>query len=269
MIGLAVLAVVGAVVVNSLASLLESSGSMRAASGPLVWRQPRYLAGFALAVLGWVLSVVALRSLPAFVVQSVLASSIAVVAVAAHCWRLRWMPRSVRAGVVAVLVGLVLVAASSTPGLPRALPPQATPVLLAFAGTLALVFVPLVRVRRPLLTAVVAGVAFGGISLSVRAVHVTASQWSSGFDVVGEPLVYAMAVSGSLGAALVAEALRRGRVSSVTSTTSVTGVVVAAVLSPVLLGDAVRTGWAPALAGGIALTVVGVLLLDRMAVEVP
>jgi drug/metabolite transporter (DMT)-like permease len=131
-------AAVVAMLVNSGASLLEAEGSRRVRPGRPLARQPVYLGGLVLDGVGWLLSVVALRSLPVVTVQSVLAGAVAVTTVAGRRGRLRDLPRVQVLGVVAVVVGLVLVASSAQPGRPAALPAAAEPVLLCGAVVAAL-----------------------------------------------------------------------------------------------------------------------------------
>ncbi|RBY82137.1 hypothetical protein DQ238_05980 [Geodermatophilus sp. TF02-6] len=169
MTALALAAPVAAMLVNTTASLLEAGGARRARAGSPVWRQPRYLAGLAFDALGWALSVAALRVLPVFAVQTVLTGTVAVTAVAAHGGDPRRLPVRERYAVAAVVVGLVLVAASADPGRPDRLPAGAVPVLLVSTGLLLAAAVPVARAGHPLLTTAVAGLAFGGVSLSVRA----------------------------------------------------------------------------------------------------
>jgi hypothetical protein len=126
-----------------------------------------------------------------------------------------------------------------------------------------------VRSRSPLLGAAVAGVAFGGVSLSVRAVHIASSLWTSVLDLLTEPLAYAVLVFGATGTVVLAGAMRRGAVATVVAVLSVTEVVVPGLVGLTLLGDRVRPGWAVVLGVGWVLTVGGVLLLTRSAAEPP
>src|SRR4051812_13524343 len=72
-----------------------------------------YLAGLALDVLGFLLSIAALRSLPLFLVQGVIASSLAVTAVlGAVILHMRLRGRE-KLGVGVVIAGLILLAASA------------------------------------------------------------------------------------------------------------------------------------------------------------
>jgi hypothetical protein len=263
MTALAVLAAVAAMLANSAASLLEAAGSRRARSGSRLWREPRYLTGLALDGLGWLLSVAALRVLPVFAVQSVLAGTVAVTPVAAHGGDPRRLPRRERAAVAAVVTGLVLVAASAAPGRADRLPAAAAPVLLGTTAVLLVALPVVLRGSRPLPMTVLAGLAFGAVSLCVRALHVASSVWDSLRDLVAEPLAYAVLALGATGTVLLARAMRGGRVDTVVGVLAVTEVVVPGLVGLVLLGDRVRPGWAPVLAGGWAVTLAGVVLLTR------
>jgi drug/metabolite transporter (DMT)-like permease len=263
MTALAFLCAVAAMLANSGASLLEAAGARLAASGRPLWRQRRYLGGLALDASGWLLSVAALRVLPVFAVQSVLAGTVAVTAVAARGGSPRRLPRRQLAAVVGTVLGLGLVAASAAPGRAPRLPAAATPVLLTAAVVLLAILVPVARSGRPLLMAAVAGCAFGGVSLSVRAVHVASSLWTSVWDLLTEPLAYAVLVFGGTGTVLIARAMGRGSVATVVAVLSVVEVVVPGLVGLAVLGDRVRPGWAVVLALGWVLTVAGVLVLAR------
>src|SRR4051812_17164938 len=131
---LALLAAVAAMLANTAASLLESAGTHRATSDRPVWRQPRYLVGLACDGAGWLLSVVALRVLPVFAVQSVLAGTVAATPVAAAGGDPRRLSVRQRTAVAGVVVGLGLGAGGAAPGGGRGAPAAATPGLLAAAG---------------------------------------------------------------------------------------------------------------------------------------
>lgn len=263
MIGIAVAAAVVAMLVNSAASLLEAVGSRRTRPGRPLATQPVYLGGLALDGLGWLLSVVALRSLPVVTVQSVLAGAVAVTTVAGRSGRVRDMPRHQLLGVVAVVLGLVLVAAAAQPGRPSALPDAAEPVLLTAAAGALVALEPIRRSGAPVRTAFLAGLAYGGVALSVRAVHIRSSGWDSVVQLAGEPLAYAVLVFGVVGTLWTAAALGSGVVGTVTAVLSTTQVVVPGLVGLLLLGDRVRSGWWPALLVGLVITVGGVVVLSR------
>jgi len=257
---------VAAMLANTAATLLEARGSRRARPGQPVWRQRSYVVGLLLDGLGWVLAVVALRTLPVFAVQSVLTSSVALTTVL-HRGGVRRLGRGEAAGVVGVVLGLVLVAGSAATDRPDSLPAAATPVLVGAAVVLAVVARPVARCGRPLVVAAVAGIAYGGAALSVRALHIT-DDLVADLRLLEHPLTWSLVVLGVVGVVLVAAALRDGSPGTVTAVLSVTEVLVPAGAGLLLLGDAVRPGWEPALAVGVLLLVGSVLLLARQGEQV-
>ncbi|TCK21527.1 hypothetical protein [Pseudonocardia endophytica] len=260
---LALLAAAGAMVGNTVAALWEARGSRLARYGRALWLQPWFIAGLVADVLAWLLTVVALRFLPVFAVQAILAGAIALTTLADNGWSPWNLVRRERVGVVSVLAGLVLVAGSAAPDRPEDLPEAATPILLVSFGLL-LVAAPFVwRVGRPMLLALLAGLGFGGTALAVRALHPGPVSWSSIGDLLRDPLVYAVVVMGVLGVLAFAAALRDGSVGTATAVLSVTEVVVPGIVGLVLLGDRIRDGWEVPAAVGVVLALAGVLLLTR------
>src|SRR3954452_14943621 len=73
-----------AMVLNSVAGLLESDATRYVTRGRALAMQPRYLGGLLVDGLGWASTVVALRYSPVFVVQAVLGGAIALTAVGAR-----------------------------------------------------------------------------------------------------------------------------------------------------------------------------------------
>ena len=260
---LALLASFGAMVGNTVAALWEARGSRLARYGRAVWLQPWFLAGLLADIAAWGLTVVALRVLPVFAVQAILAGAIALTTLADNGWSVYNLVLRERVGVVAVLLGLVLVAGSAAPDRPAELPPAATPILLV-SFVLLLVAAPFVwRAGRPMLLAFLAGLGFGGTALAVRALHPGPLSWDSAADLLADPLVYAVIVMGALGVLAFAAALRDGAVGSATAVLSVTEVVVPGLVGLFLLGDRIRPGWIPAAVLGIVLALAGVVMLTR------
>ena len=110
---LALLAAAGIAVSYGLATVLQSVGAKSTASsegldpGLMVrlLRSVPYLIGLALDGAGFLLTVVALQSLPLFVVEAFTAGALAVTAVAAALWLKIPLSRGEWAGVAAVVVG--------------------------------------------------------------------------------------------------------------------------------------------------------------------
>lgn len=259
----ALLIAVAAMVGNTVAALWEARGSRLAKFGRPVWLQPWFLAGLLADIAAWVLTVVALRYLPVFAVQSILAGAIALTTLSDNGWSPWNLVRRDRFAVLAVLTGLVLVAASAEPERPGALPPVATPALLV-SFALILIAAPFVwRAGRPMALALLAGLGFGGTVLAVRAIHPGPFRWETVGDLLLDPLVYAIVVMGVLGVLAFAKSLQDGAVGSATAVLSVTEVVVPGVVGIALLGDRIRPGWEGGALLGVVVALAGVVVLAR------
>ncbi len=120
---LALAAAVACAICYGVGSVLEQVGARRGAAATSIdprlflrlGRELPYVAGLGLDALGWALSLLALRTLPLFLVQSAVASSIAVTALMA--WLILHIRLVWRQGVaIAVIVfGLVLLAVAAAP----------------------------------------------------------------------------------------------------------------------------------------------------------
>ncbi|HET6817451.1 MAG TPA: hypothetical protein VFH66_09545 [Mycobacteriales bacterium] len=261
-----------AAVAYGAATVLQAIGarSLGRASGPgarLMFRLLHsipYVVGLGLDLLGFVLSLAALRSQPLFIVQAIVASSLAVTAILAvialnaRLAPLEWFALAL---VTAGLTSLAL-SANDQPG-----------AKVDFGGRLAL-FVGVVvvgtvsaalakrRMRRgsdAWALGVMAGLMYGAGGVGAR---VLANPHSLR-GLVSDPALWAMAFAGILGLLLFAMALQRGRVTVATSTTVVTQTLAPAALGISLLHDRPAHGRATLAAIGFAVTVVGSVLLAR------
>ena len=105
------------------ASVLQAAGAARVQGPALLWH-PAYLAGLALDGFAWLASLVAVRQLPLFAVQSILAGSIAVTVVLASLFLGTGLGMRHWIAIASVLTGLVGVAIASGSQSAQA-PPQA------------------------------------------------------------------------------------------------------------------------------------------------
>lgn len=247
---------------NSAAGLLEAVGQRRA-DGAVPLRQPLYVLGLAVDGLGFVLTVVALRHLPVFAVQAVLAGSIAITAVVGARLQHTRMSTPDRVATVCCIGGLAVVAAAAGAGAPRPVAGSVGIVLLGAVPVLAAAAVLAWRRRDAAPAAVLAGLAFGGVALAVRAVHLQTTVAADLRTLPTQPAVYAAAGFAVVGIVAYTLALARGDVATVTGVLVVTEAVVPGLVGLALLGDPVRPGWGPALALGLLVAVGGVVLLIR------
>lgn len=236
---LALLAALVGMLGYSVGSVLQAVGSTRA-SGPAVMRHPAYLAGLACDAVAWLASLVALRHLPLFVVQSVLAGSLGLTVVLARVFlgaRLR--SRDVVA-VAVVATALAVVAGASGAQSAQPPPPGFQPTALTWLVVTVLATAALYRRAGSLPLASLSGIAFSGAALCARAVH-GGDGWAR---LLTEPLAWAVLGFGVVGALTYARSLERGPVGPATAVLWGVEVLVPGAVGVAVLGDGVRPGWA-------------------------
>lgn len=254
------------------ATVLQALGARRTARGALelgqlvrLARELPFLAGLALDLVGFVFSLVALRSLPLFLVQSVIAANVGVTAVAAVLVLGARLRRPEVVAIVVLAVGLVLLAVAAKPGHARPLATWAQWLLLALLPLLVVGAVVAGRSTTKasgVALAAVAGTAFGAVGIAARGLDPTRPWWHA----VVTPAGWAIAGFGVLGMLAFAAALQRGSATVVAAVVAGTETVIPAVVGFAALGDATRTGLGPVtVAAGFVLALGGVLLLTPYA----
>jgi len=231
-------------------------------------RSPRYLLALVLIAAGFGLSILALRTLPLFVVQAGRASSLAITAVLSVLVlrvRLR-MPEVI--AVVGIGAGLILVAFTAGP---QAIADVGTSARLALLGAVVAVAPAAgaaLKISTParsgLALAVLAGSCFGLLAVGARLLRTFAPA-----DLIADPAAWAMAGAGGLGLVLGALALQRASVVSVTSAMVATETVLGAVLGMIVCGDRPADGLSIPAVGGFLLVLVGALVLARFGAPEP
>lgn len=224
-------------------------------------RRPVFLAAVALNLLGFGLHLVALRTLPLFLAQTVVSSSVAVTALAAA--RVLGVPlgRPEVLAVLGVCSGLALLTATadevgegSTTAPARALLLLAVLVVLG-AGVLA---GRLAGAAGAALLGLAAGTGFAVVAVAARVLP----ELAPGALLV-EPAAYALVAGGAVGFLLYSVALQRAGVLTATSATVVGQTVAPALVGLLLLGDRVRPGSAPVVVVGLLLAVASAAALAR------
>jgi drug/metabolite transporter (DMT)-like permease len=248
-----------------LASVLQASGARTSAGGLHTLAAPTYLAGLVLDLLAWVASLAALRSLPVYEVQAILAGSLAVTTLTARVvlsYRLR------RAELVAIgvtLAALVAIALSAGPQHPVAVGPAGQWALVVVALVVAVCGWLAARSRHAGTTGTLAGLAFGGAAVCARALPLPADPWADLLGTLGHvasnPIAWALAGFGVSGMLLYAQALEHGDVGPVTALLWIAEVVAPSAAGVLLLHDSVRSGWLPVAALGTAAAVLAAAVL--------
>lgn len=209
-------------------------------------RQGPYVAGLALDAAGFAFDVLALRTLPLFLVQSVVAGSVGVTAVTARLVFGSRLRRRAVAALVALVGGLVLLSVAAEPGRAAPLSQVGSWLLLGSAGVLAGAAVAVARwwQATPVTLAVLAGAGFAGVAVAARVLPAPRPLG----HVFGEPAAWALVVFGGVAILLFASALQRGTVTAVSAVMFAVETVVPAVVGLTWLGDAVRPVMGPPLA---------------------
>ncbi|MFF1678216.1 hypothetical protein ACFVYG_19520 [Streptomyces sp. NPDC058256] len=224
-------------------------------------RQWRYLVGLALDGVGFLLQIVALRSLPIYAVGAALAASLAVTAVvAARLLHVR-LSRVEWGAVGVVCAGLAMLGLASGAEGDRA---GSIALKYAMLGTAVGVLLlgaaggRLPERGRALVLGLGAGFGFGVVEVAVRLVDDLAVG-----SLLRNPATYALLVGGGAAFLLLTSALQRGSVTVATAGMVIGETIGPAVVGVVWLGDRTREGleWLAVL--GFVVAVVGALALAR------
>ena len=263
------LAAVLAAFCYGIASVLQAIGARRTEASEgidprLLKRllsQPHFLFGSLLDVVGFLLALIALHSLPLYVVQVAIAANLAVSAVMAARILHAALSPTEWAAVAAVTAGLAMVGLSAgEEGPVQAGHTFRWSLVAASVGVIALSIAAgrITGSRGAAALGLMSGLGFGIVSLAGR-VLVDVSPLS----LLRNGAFYALAISGIVGFLVHAVALQRGSV-----TTATVGVVLGETIVPVLiggliLGDTTRPGYAPVALVGFIVAMVGALELSR------
>lgn len=264
---LAGLCAVGAMVLFGVAAVLQAVATSRAADVEVLdprlllrlAHQPVFLAALAVNGLGFLLHITALQSLPLFLVQAVIAGSVAVTAVLSVRVVGVRLGRSQWGAVALVVLGLVLLGPTAAEG--AAITPGAREPLLLLA-TVAAVCALAVAVRRvagptgTVLLGLLAGTGFGVVAVCARLLP------DVGPALLTAPVAYVLVLAGGTAYLVYSAAMQRGSVTTATAAMVITQTVVPAVAG-LFLGDSVRAGLVPVAVVGFALALAGALGLGR------
>lgn len=226
-------------------------------------RQWRYVAGLGLDGVGFLLELVALRSLPIYAVGAALAASLAVTAVAAA--RLLGVRLAGREwGAVGTVCGglalLGLASGSEGAGDDHGSAALRWGTLAAAVAVLAMGTVAgrLPGRSRAAVLGLGAGFGFGVVEVAVRLID-----GMTPAALLTNPAVYGLLVGGGAAFLLLTSALQRGSVTVATAGMVIGETVGPALVGVLALGDRTRPGWAPVAVAGFVLAVLGALALAR------
>jgi drug/metabolite transporter (DMT)-like permease len=270
--GFAFAAALGSAVCYGAGSVLQAMGVRRTGGvenldprllGRAVTQVP-FVAGLGVDALGFVLSLAALRKLPLFAVEAVVAANVAVAAIlSVVLLGARLLPRE-WAAVALVVVGLGLLALSAAPDHAVAVSAALRWATAVAAVVLVVAAVPAARLgpaRSAVWLGLLAGLEFGVVGVATRILR----DPTSVDGVLGDPAVVGLVVGGVGGFLLYSTALQRGTVTAATAPLVVAETLAPAVVGLVWLGDHARPGWALPAVIGLILSVGGTLAVARYA----
>jgi hypothetical protein len=251
-------------------TVFQAAGARRAStSGHLdvmlfarLARQLPYIAGLGLDLVGFIASLVALRTLPLFVVQAAIAGSVgvtALVAVIAFGFRLR---QSDGSAIVVLIAGLVLLGASARGHHAAHLSRLGGWLLLLGVGVVVIAGIVVARWSDPrggIGLAACAGFGFTGTAIAARALRIPPHHWR----LVFEPVAIALVLYGACGMLMFASALQRGSVTATSAVMFAVETIVPSIIGLAALGDRTRRHFEVVAAVGFALTVGASIVLAR------
>jgi drug/metabolite transporter (DMT)-like permease len=228
-------------------------------------KQLPYLIGLALDGFGFIFNVVALRSLPLFLVESLVAASVGVTAVAAVVAMRARLARPEVIALVTLVLGVVFLAAGAKSGRGDPLPRAGQWLLFAAVPVVLLVGLGAYRLtgRAAVVTlAAMAGLSFGGVGIAARGLSIPDDLWR----LLLSPVFWALAGFGILGMLFFAAALQRGTVTVVSAVMFAVETVFPSAIGFAFLGDQTRPGVGALIAGvGFVLTLGGAIALAPYA----
>jgi drug/metabolite transporter (DMT)-like permease len=222
-------------------------------------RHPAFLLSIALSVTGFLLHLVALRSLPLFAVQPLIASSVAVTAIVQAVMGHEPLSRRGWGLVLTVCVGLALVTTAAVSG--SAVHTSTTwramlAVAAALIGLAGWLVGGVQGARGSSLLGLLSGLGFAIVAISARAMPSLVIS-----SLIRDPAVISLTIGGGVAFLLYSTALQRGTVITATAAMVVGNTVAPVLVGVIALGDQVRSGWEAAVVVGLLLAGTAVVLL--------
>lgn len=224
-------------------------------------RQGTFLASIAIDLVGFVAQLVALRRLPLFAVQAIMASNLAVTAVfAAWLMKARLSARE-WLSVVGVVVGVGLLGSSAgAQGAARVGSEFQLGLIVAVVGV-GVVGFAVAKLPNPARTPLLGAIA--GLGYAVLAVSARILPGFAPDQLIRNPATYTLAAAGIVSFMLYATALEGGSVTTATAAVVIAETVPPALVGVIFLGDTTRHGLAAVAVLGFILAVVCAVALAR------
>jgi drug/metabolite transporter (DMT)-like permease len=220
-----------------------------------------FIASLGLDLIGFFAQLVALRQLPLFAAQAIIAGNLAVTAVFAAwlihlelAWR-EWL------AVGGVILGVGMLGSSAGPHAVTGVSPQFKLALILAVAGIAVAGIAASRLPRAMRTPVLGGVA--GLGYGVLAVAARVLPGFSPHQLIKDPAAYALAAAGIVSFMLYATALEGGSVTVATAAVVLAETTPPAVVGVMFLGDQTRPGLGGVAVLGFSLAIVCAVALAR------
>jgi drug/metabolite transporter (DMT)-like permease len=224
-------------------------------------RQGLFLASIAIDLLGFIAQLVALRRLPLFAVQAIMASNLAVTAVfAAWLMKVRLQLREWLA-VAGVVAGVALLGLSAGAQGADRVGREFQLGLIVAVVAVGLAGFAVARLPNPVRTPALGAIA--GLGYAVLAVCARILPGFGALQLIKSPATYTLAAAGIVSFLLYATALEGGSVTTATAAVVLAETMPPAIIGVVFLGDTTRHGLTAIAGLGFALAVVCALALAR------
>ena len=226
-----------------------------------LFAHPAYIFGLFCASGAWLASLVALNKLPLFVVQPLLAGSLAVSVILATLILHTPVSKSDVVAVLGIITGLLLVCLSARSCGTHQIPLHFTVVLMI--GILVVLGFAVYSYRGGTSTglASLSGFSFSGAALGARALHLGEGEvWDA---LLFSPISWVVLIYAMIGAVLYARALEQGPIGPATAALWVVEILVPSLAGVLLLGDGVRTGWGQHAIVGVTLACLACIIFAK------
>lgn len=230
-----------------------------------LFNQSAYLSGIALDLLGWLLFLIAVRSLPLFLVQSFMALSIVVSALVDKYWLKHQIFKLEKLSIISVVVGVTLLSLVAKPSGAIGTSTFFKLILIFGPFLIAILSVILLKFKKSSLStslvAILVGISFGGTSIITRIIE---------FNKIDKQIIQlALGISlilyGLIAIILLAIALQRERINKVNSLVLASEVLVPSLIGLIFLGDTVKNDYWIVMIIGLILVSSGAVFTSLLA----
>ncbi|MGH7233878.1 MAG: hypothetical protein ACREF7_00315 [Candidatus Saccharimonadales bacterium] len=265
---LALLAAVGVALCNGVAAVLEKISADKQIGASFLRirfltkliRDWPYLVGLLLDIIAWPLTLVAVHTLPLFVVQPIVAISVVVTVVIDKVILHRALSGRTLAAIGIIFVGLVMLSLSAQSQKAHLVNQGVKwlivffPLLLAGLGTVC------VKLKRHSATVMagISGLAFGGTAITGRMLVFTHPYW----HVLYSPLLWSLFAYGLVGILTFTVALQRHHASVINATMVAFETLVPITIGITILGDSPRQDQWLLVGIGVVLALIGTILIS-------